>query len=162
MSFKQLFSKRRTIAFSGLVLAVAVLIIAFSTDYVLAQRQPPGNVFMQRLPGETCLNVGAEGQEAMSQTLTLRQTSDLLVYFTFEWGSLQVGEEGLLSFAVATEGSGEWSFAGVEITRTSGTLMYSFADVPRGTHTLAAHARVHGGDFSAELNECAMTVFVIP
>ncbi len=139
-----------------------VALATFDTPSLAAQGPPPSDVFMKTESG-TCLAVGAEGRDAMTQTLTLARESDLLLYFTFEWGSLNLDEEGLLSRRLDdTPPPFEWSFAGNAFSRTSGTVMWSFADVPAGTHNVAAHARLEGGDLSAQLNGCALTVFVIP
>jgi hypothetical protein len=84
--------------------------------------------------------------------------------FSNEWGGLETGEEGLLSFTVdggSTAGSAEWGFAGTPITRTSVNLTWAVANVPAGKHTVAAGARVEGGDLSAQLNDCGLTVMVI-
>jgi hypothetical protein len=103
----------------------------------------------------------------MSQTVTLHRASNLLVYFTFEWGALEAGEEGLLEFALdgvnaSPESPFEWGFAGNVIPHSSGTVTWSFADVPAGTHMVAARGRVQGGDLNALLDDCALTVFVTP
>jgi len=135
---------------------------ALEASSLTAQGPPPSDVFMKTHSG-TCLAVAAEGQDALARTLTLPRESDLLLYFTFEWGSLNLDEEGLLSPKLDEAFSSfEWSFAGNAFSRTSGTVMWSFAAVPAGTHTVAAHARLEGGDLSAQLNGCALTVFVIP
>jgi hypothetical protein len=99
----------------------------------------------------------------MSQTLTLNQKSRLLVSFTFEWGGLEDGEEGLLSPSLdGGFATFEWGFVGHTVPRTSGTVTWSFTNVPRGSHTVAFNARVEGGDEDSGLNECALTVIVVP
>jgi hypothetical protein len=105
----------------------------------------PSRVLMQTVTGDTCATANAGGVTAMSLTLAL-------------------GEEGLLSFTVdegSTAGSSEWGFSGTDITRTSGTLTWAFANIPAGKHTVAVGARVEGGDTAAELNDCGFTVMVI-
>jgi hypothetical protein len=122
------------------------------------------NIVMQTVTGDTCVTADADGETAMEITVRLQQRAHLLVSFTFEWGSLDVGEEGLLSFGVdggSTAGTAEWGFAGTTSSRTSGNLMWAFADVPSGEHTVAVGARVEGGDTSAELNDCGLTVMVL-
>ena len=119
---------------------------------------------MQTLTGDTCANVDADGETAMALILPLPKRSHLLISFTFEWGGLETGQEGLLSFTVdggSTDSSAEWGFAGTAISRTSGNLTWAFANVPAGKHTVAAGARVEGGNLSAELNDCGFTVMVI-
>jgi hypothetical protein len=126
------------------------------------ETSPPRNVFLQTRGNDVCLNVTADGQDAMTQTVTLHTQSSLVLYFTFEWGSLSSDEEGLLAPTLDSSGSPfEWGFVGNDISRTSGTVMWSFANVPAGTHTVGFGARLQGGDVSAELNDCALTVFVV-
>lgn len=137
---------------------------AWSAEVEQFHGRGPSKVFMQTVTGDTCVTADADGETAMAQTLTLFERSHLLISFTFEWGSLVTGEEGLLSFTVddgATASSAEWGFAGTGISRTSGNLTWAFANVPAGRHTVAAGARVEGGDTSAELNDCGFTVTVI-
>jgi hypothetical protein len=124
----------------------------------------PSRVLMQTVTGDTCATANAEGVTAMSLTFGLPQRSHLWLSFTFEWGSLALGEEGLLAFTMdggSTAGSSEWGFSGTDITRTSGTLTWAFANIPAGKHTVAVGARVEGGDTAAELNDCGFTVMVI-
>jgi hypothetical protein len=70
---------------------------------------------MQTLTGDTCANVDADGETAMALILPLPKRSHLLISFTFEWGGLDTGQEGLLSFTVdggSTDSSAEWGFCG--------------------------------------------------
>jgi hypothetical protein len=127
-------------------------------------RGRPSKVFMQTLTEDTCARVDADGETPMALTLTLAERSHLLISFTFEWGGLDPGEEGLLSFTVdggSTAASAEWGFAGTATTRTSGNLTWAFANIPAGQHSIAAAARIEGGNLSAELNDCGFTVMVI-
>ena len=132
---------------------------SFST----AQGSPPPVVYFKTVSA-ICLEFGAVGEDVMTQTVTLHRESNLLVLFTFEWGALDVDQEGLLHFTLDGQAPApfEWGFAGSAISRTSGTVTWSFTDVPAGTHTVAARARVEGGDVSAGLNECALTIFAFP
>jgi len=135
---------------------------AIGTPSFTALGSPPREVLMKTRSG-TCLSVAAQGQHALTQTLTLPRESNLLLYFAFEWGSLNPDEEGLIAPTLdGPESPFEWSFAGNAFSRTSGTVMWSFANVPAGTHTVGPIARLEGGDLSAQLNECALTVFVVP
>ena len=128
-----------------------------------AQGSPPPLLYF-KTRGAICLEFGAIGEDVMTQTVTLLHASNLLVLFTYEWARLDLDQEGLLHFTLDGQAPApfEWGFAGSSISRTSGTVTWSFTDVPAGTHTVAARARVEGGDLSAGLNECAMTVFVFP
>jgi hypothetical protein len=152
---------------SSILTALLLVYLAapvWSAEIKQFRGQGPSRVFMQTLTGDTCANVDADGETAMARTLTLSERSHLLISFTFEWGGLDTDEEGLVSFTVdggSTDSSAEWGFAGTTITRTSGNLTWAFANVPVGTHTVAAGARVEGGNLSAELNDCGFTVMVI-
>jgi hypothetical protein len=136
----------------------------------------PSDVFMQTNPG-FCATVDGSGGSVIQQEVTLSEESHLLVYFTFEWGTLSQTLEGLVdipllaSDGTVISGSQEWGFAGSSMPRTSGTVMWSFDGVLPGTYTVHGAARVDatpagghpvGGAISAGLNECALTVFVLP
>jgi hypothetical protein len=131
----------------------------------------PSDVFTQTNPG-TCLGAGPNGQSAMEQSFTLGAESRVLVYFTFEWAGLSTREVGHLSMGLdgrpETEVPSEpWRFSGTVSTQTSGTVMWTFDHVAAGQHRVNVFAYVSftasmGGTPSADLNGCALTVFVIP
>jgi hypothetical protein len=73
---------------------------AWSAEIKQFRGPGPSRVFMQTLTGDTCANVDADGETAMALTLPLPKRSHLLISFTFEWGGLEAGEEGLVSFSV--------------------------------------------------------------
>jgi hypothetical protein len=127
----------------------------------------PTEVFMQTHP-DTCLAVGPNDQTAMEQDFTLSDASHVLIYFTFEWGRLSSGEDGhiipRLDGGGPFNGVEAWRFSGTTTTRTSGTIMWTFDNVAAGDHEVQVFARVSRGLSapSADLNDCALTVFVIP
>jgi hypothetical protein len=118
-------------------------------------------VLLQTVTGDTCATADEDGEVALAQDLTLARRAHVIVSFTFEWGSLAAGEEGLISLTAGSQSSAEWGFAGVVSTRTSSTITWAFADVPRGPLTVAAQGRVEGGDTSAELNDCGLIVTIL-
>lgn len=127
--------------------------------------EEPEKTYMQTLTGSTCLGVGIDSLTAMVQRVAFEERSHLSISFTFEWGRLESDEEGLLSMSVddgAAGSSAEWGFAGTDLSRTSGNLTWAFPNVPAGVHKVAVHARVEGGDGEADLNDCGLTLFVIP
>jgi len=144
-----------------------------STNFtVLSGPRPagPSAVFTQTNP-DTCLAAGPNGQTAMEQDFTLDAESRVLVYFTFEWGRLSTHKVGHLSMGLEgpeTEVPSEpWRFSGTVSTQTSGTVMWTFDNVAAGPHTVHVFAYVTfmGTDASApsaDVNGCALTVFVIP
>jgi hypothetical protein len=139
----------------------------------------PTAVYMNKNSG-FCAEVDNFGGSVISQEVTLDAESHLVTYFTFEWGTLSERLEGLISFALldatrefpenVVAGSNEWGFPGNRIPRTSSTVMWSFENVPPGTYQVHGTARVDqapaggqpGTEATAGLNECALTVFVIP
>jgi hypothetical protein len=150
------------------VLAVMFPGLGFGQETIFSHGGTPSEVFMQTHP-DTCLTAGPEdGQIALEQDFTLSQESHVLVYITFEWGRLNVSEDGHVN--IRLDGGGPfddvepWRFSGTTTTRTSGTIMWTFNNVAASDHVVQMFARVtrSGGTPSADLNDCAMTVFVIP
>jgi len=145
-----------------------------STNFtVLSGARPagPSAVFTQTNP-DTCLAAGPNGQTAMEQDFTLDAESRVLVYFTFEWGRLNTHKVGHLSMGLDGRPGSEvpsstWRFSGTVSTQTSGTVMWTFDNVAAGQHRVNVFANVYfiggnAGSASADVNECALTVFVIP
>lgn len=131
---------------------------------------PPSNVFMQRDPG-MCAMVDSTQTAVFTMDITLDAPSHLLLYFTAEWGDLNSREEGLLNPSLDFDPPFEWGVSGHTIPRTTSTVMWSWDDVPAGTHNVGVGARVEASPDSSKppglgpssgLNECALTVFVIP
>ena len=132
----------------------------------------PSNVTTRSSAG-TCLNAGAVDRGALPGEIRLEARSHLFVSFTAEWAGLDAGEEGRLAWEVVgpagTERSDAWSFEGEGNLHPSGTVTWSFEAVPPGTYSVAAVASVRAlgatrseTDLSAGLENCALTVFVIP
>ncbi len=132
----------------------------------------PSDVYMQTTPdpNNTCLNAGPNGQTAMEQFFDVGATSHVVVYFTFEWAGLNSHERGHISMSldggpeVPVEG---WRSSGTAGSYTSGTVMWTFHNVAPGHHRANAFGRVasiqhDAEERSADLNACALTVFVIP
>jgi hypothetical protein len=149
------------------VLAVAVPGVGIA-DPTTTQGGPPSDVFMTKT-SKKCAAVDATGVTLMPTAVSFDVDSHLLVYFTSEWGGLDAREEGLLGFELV-DGSGdvfrstpfEWGVAGSRITRTNATVMWSFKDVPAGDYTVRMGARTEPDSDDSSLNDCALTVFVIP
>jgi hypothetical protein len=97
----------------------------------------------------------------MIETLDLKQKSHLLVSFTYHVSDLSVDEEAALHIGLDRSYEHEWSVAGTQITRTSGTVTWSFENVPAGVHEVTAGGRVEGGDFFAQLANCALSVTTV-
>jgi hypothetical protein len=106
---------------------------------------------------------------------------DLLVYFTSKWSGMSTDTELLLTFRV-NDGAGEVANTGFEWglsnngslrAHQSGTLMWTFDGIEPGVYSVFADARTDpvpgragGGNTnnnpSAVMENCAMTVFVVP
>ena len=129
----------------------------------------PSDVYTQTNPN-TCLAAGPNGQTAMEQFFDLGAESHVVVYFTSEWARLNTHEVGHLSMGL--DGRPEvpsepWRFSGTVSTHTSGTVMWTFDNVASGHHRVNVLAFVSfmqgaAGTPSADLNGCALTVFVTP
>jgi hypothetical protein len=156
---------------SAIVAVLTVMAVpGISVGETTASQGAPGTVFMQRDPG-TCAMVDGTQAAVMTLDITLDGPSHLLLYFTAEWGSLSSREEGLLNPSLDFEPPFEWGISGHTIPRTTSTVMWSFDNVSAGTHNVGVGARVEaspdtsnppGVNPSSDLNECALTVFVIP
>ncbi len=135
----------------------------------------PIEVFTNTEP-EICAVVGPEGGTAMPTAVTVDARSRLLVYFTSERSGFDTHTELLVTFEVLAGDNVvastpfEWGNLGVALRgHTSGTVMWSFEDVSPGDYTVRVGARVDplpgplgGGSPTAVLENCALTVFVIP
>lgn len=150
------------------VLAVTAVPGVGIGDPTTTQGGSPSGVFMTKT-SKICAAVDASGIDLMPTAVSFDADSHLLVYFTSEWGGLDAREEGLLGFEIL-DGTGnvfkrtpfEWSVAGSGIIRTDATVMWSFKDVPAGDYTVRMSARTDSDSNDSSLNDCALTVFVIP
>jgi hypothetical protein len=124
---------------------------------------------------EVCAVVDKNGTIAMPTPVVPGGVSDLLVSFTAEWSGFDTRTELLITFEVVGDDESfrstpfEWGVSSNTRTHSSGTVMWSFGDVPAGGYTVQVGARVDpipgaqgGGSPSATLENCALTVFVIP
>jgi len=131
----------------------------------------PSDVYTQTNPN-TCLTAGPNGQIAMEQFFDLGAESLVVVYFTSEWARLNTHERAHISMGldgrpeteVPVEG---WRSSGTVSTHTSGTVMWTFDNVAPGHHKVNVFGRVSfigtdAGRPSADLNGCALTLFVTP
>jgi len=135
----------------------------------------PSDVFTTTEP-EGCALVDTAGTSTMLTLVNVAATSNLLVYFSSESSGLNTNSELLLSFAVNDDTGHfvvgtpfEWGLSSSPRTHDSGTVMWSFNDVQPGDYDVLVDARVDpvpgphgGGNPSAVLENCALTVFVIP
>jgi hypothetical protein len=140
----------------------------------------PTDVFTATNPG-VCAEVDGFGGPVIQTEITVSQTSNLSVFYTFEWGTLDPHLEGLVDIGLLdrqTEqviaGQGEWGFSSGNIPRQSGTVTWSFTSIPPGNYWVVGAARVDatptgvpgggqaGSAISAGLNECSLTVLVSP
>lgn len=173
-------AKRVTAAVFALVL-VTVTFGWLAWSLLGAEQHRPAGEFEGGSPSDvstwsiagTCLNAGAADRGALPREITFEARSHLFVSFIAEWAGLDAGEEGRLAFEVVgpsgTERSDSWSFDGGPNLRPSGTVTWSFEGVGPGTYSVVAVASVRASgasgsqtDLSAGLENCALTVFVIP
>lgn len=173
-------AKRVTAAIFALVL-VAVTFGWLAWSLTGAERPRPAREFEGRSPSDVltssivgmCLSVGPTAARAIEQEVSIRTRSHLSVSLTAEWAELDESEEGRLAFELAgpagTARSDAWTFGGDRRAGASGTVAWSFEDVAPGTYSVVAVAsvRAFGGsgsqvEPSAGLENCALTVFVVP
>lgn len=168
-------ASRASTAVAVLAAIVAVLAVMFPGpgfgQTAFSHGGPPSDVYTRTHPGDICAELGFNTVTAMQQDFTLDVESNVLFYFTFELGALSAHETVNVEPGLDGIGAGnEWllggpanASTGIFGTGTSGTLMWSFDHVAPGDHDVEMFARVAGGDNpSADMNECAFTVFVIP
>jgi hypothetical protein len=158
------------------VLAVVIAIVAVMFPGVVLGQSNSGHgtslsdVYTQTFDDDYCGNTTLDqnGQSIMGQEFSLDAESNVIVYFTFQFGFDTPRQEGLLSFGLdGTSTNKEWGVAASGNTtaqsfsvRQSTTLMWSFDNVAPGDHSVQAFARVSTG--SAGMSGCALTVLVSP
>lgn len=153
-------------AFAVALVAIPVIAISQPTSSVGGS---PSTVYTVSHP-DVCLSATNQTGVALEQEITVPSESHVLVFFTTRWGRLGSGEEGSVSFALDQDETFGWNMPGSQITRTTQTPMWTFANIQPGTHMVRAFANVTrssqfgavGGQPSADLTECALTVFVNP
>ena len=176
---RRLSASRASTAVAVVAAIVAVLAVMFPGlgfgQTTSSHGGSPSDVYTQTTPdpGNSCLAAGPNGQTAMEQFFDIGAESHVVVYFTSEWARLNTHERGHISMGldgrpeteVPVEG---WRFSGTVSTHTSGTVMWTFDNVAPGHHRVNVFGRVafiqtDASDRpSADLNACALTVFVIP
>jgi hypothetical protein len=143
----------------------------------------PSDVYTTTGPpgGEICAVVDSFGVPPVLPTrVTVAGPSNLLVYYTSEWSGLEADTELLLNFQVHDDAGNfvattpfEWGVSSDPRLHDSGTVMWSFDDVDPGAYDVFVDARTDpvpgapgGGNTNnnptAVLENCALTVFVIP
>jgi len=140
----------------------------------------PSDVFTTTEP-EVCAEVDTFGTPPILPTeVSVAATSNLLVYFSSERSGLKASTELLLSFRVNDDAGNfvmgtpfEWGVSNDPRLHDSGTVMWSFDSVEPGVYEVLGDARTDpvpgspgGGNTNnnptAVLENCALTVFVIP
>jgi hypothetical protein len=182
---RRLTASRASTAVAIVATIVAVLAVMFPGlgigETTTSHGLTPTDVF-SGTETETCAVVDTFGIAPIMPTeVSVSETSNLLVYFTSEWSGMSTDTELLLTFRV-NDGAGEVANTGFEWGLTnngslrahqSGTLMWTFDGIEPGVYSVFADARTDpvpgragGGNTnnnpSAVLENCAMTVFVVP
>jgi hypothetical protein len=135
----------------------------------------PSDVFMSTDPGVCPLDpVQTEPVSLGPTEVDVGEESHLLVYFSSTWSGFEEDSELVLRLQILDgngffESSPDLDFRGAP-GHHGATVMYSFADVDTGAYTVQMSARLdstpaggtEAGELSAELNDCALTVFVMP
>jgi hypothetical protein len=139
----------------------------------------PSDVYTSTEP-EVCADVDTFGTAPILPTeVTVETRSNLLVYLSSEWSGMEADTELLLSFRVNEAGEFlmgtpfEWGVSNDPRLHDSGTVMWSFDGVEPGVYEVLGDARTDpvpgprgGGNTNnnpaAVLENCALTVFVIP
>jgi hypothetical protein len=170
----------RTSTAIAVVAAIAVLAVMFpglgigqtSTSHGVT----PSDVFTRTEP-EVCAEVDTFGTNTLfGSEFSVAATSNVLVYFSGERSGRDSETELLLSFAVNDlQGNFvvgtpfEWGLSNNPHIHDSGTVMWSFDAVQPGDYEVVFDARTDpvpdprgGGNPTAVLENCALTVFVIP
>jgi hypothetical protein len=171
--------RMRAAGFTLLLVTVTFGWLAWSLTN--AERHTPAHEFEGSSPSDvstrsivgTCVSVGQADRIALAQELTLEVSSHLLVSFNAEWAGLDPVEEGRLALELVgpagKERSNAWTFRGEPNVSTSGTVTWSFESVAPGAYSVTAVASVGPSAasgsvtaLSAGLENCALTVFVVP
>lgn len=171
---KRAFAPRASTAVAVVAAIVAVLAVMFPGlgfgQTNSGHGTSPSDVYTQTFDDDFCgaTELNQNGQLIMDQGFTLEAESNVVVYFTFQFGFRTPRQEGLMSFGLdGASTNKEWGVAAPGSTtaqffsvRQSTTLMWSFDNVAPGVRHVQAFARVSTG--SAGLSGCALTVLVSP
>jgi hypothetical protein len=168
----------RPAAFGAIVTLLALVVLpgVGIGDPTVSHGGSPSDVYMRTEPApEPCAEVPADGMTAFPQEIEVQVPSHVTAYFTFEWSGLDAREVGLLNVVLDDVGPGP----NYEYTPTAsranpnGTVSWSYPNVQPGMHTVGVYAAVddldrlpggtgQDGELFAALENCALTVFVVP
>jgi hypothetical protein len=171
---------RASTAVAVVVAIVAVLAVAFPGlgigQTTSSHGGTPSDVYMQTNAGTCAEIVSLETVNLMQQSFTTDVETNIVAYFTGQFGSLEQLEEGRLFFWLNLPDtyleSPDQAIAGNVEPRTTATVMWSFENVPTGDVQIGVGARVEQHPVgalgsvnpapSSDLKNCAFTVFVTP
>jgi len=174
---KTIAEHRGRISFAlGMTVAAVLVVLVFPGVGIGAPTSShggsPSDVYMQTQSApESCAEVPPDSLLAFPLDFELDETSHVLAYFTFEWAGLNSHEVGSLNLVLDDVGPGPtWeSTPARPRVHPSGMVMWSFPNVAPGAHTVAVYAAVDaidplpgGGEPFGALENCSMTVFVMP
>jgi hypothetical protein len=142
---------------------------------------PPSDVFANTEPEICAEGVDVNGFAFLPTAVSFGEDSNLLASFTFEYSGPDPRTELLIAFEITDEGGNfpaivatpfEWGMPGAPtaVQHSTATTAWSFASLPAGDYLVWASARVDPyppgpggkGNPSATLENCALTVSVIP
>jgi hypothetical protein len=135
----------------------------------------PSDVFSTTEP-DICAVVDVDGISTLPTSVTVDATSDLVASFSAERSGITGDNELLVTVDIFSneafvEGTPfEWGFGRTFKTHESGTVQWTFDNVPTGTYIVQAGARMDPappgpggtGTPTSVMENCALTVFVTP
>ncbi len=168
---------RRTIPFVVAVVAAIVAMLAVMAGIGIGQTTSshggtPSEVFMSTYDTKVVCNEGGEVRKhrvrLVPTAVSVGEQSHVLAYFTATLSHYELNPELLLALQIEgtdiVESSPEWIERGGGGHSTV-TVMWTFQDIAAGDYTVRASARLPGllaGAPGANLQACALTVFVVP
>jgi hypothetical protein len=179
---RSLFARKASTAVAIVATTVAILAVMFPGlgfgDTATFHGGPPSGVFMSTEPG-VCNGEDKVPNDPpvalLPTTVEVGVESHVLVYFGSMWSGLEndtklVRKVEIFDADGFYENSPDFGANNGQVHAT-GTLMWTFEDIDPGTYTVEATAAVypehgvfidHGSNRGANLQSCALTVFVIP
>jgi hypothetical protein len=145
--------------------------LGFGQEETFFSHGGPPDEYTQTHPGDVCVHVDSSGtQQVMAQEFTIEAPSNVTAYFSSRVGLVQPREVVFLSFRLDGFEQPEWPFTTTGSSTAkyfggqgSAMIMWTFDHVAPGAYSLETFARVTGGQVpSADVNQCALTVFVSP
>jgi hypothetical protein len=171
---------RASAAVAVVAAVVAVLAVMFPGlgfgDTTTSHGGVPSDVFMSTDPGvcnpDVDTKIGTEPVSLLPTAVTVGGESHVVAYFTSTWSGFRTDTELVLRLQISDgneffESSPDWSSSPGSF-HLSGTVMWTFEDIQPGTYSvnaaafLAASAAALNGNEGANLQSCALTVFVTP